>query len=104
MSTTKSMKLIDDAFVAHVWDQFSQREACTKKSGTNFFVSNDTMKGPGSRKIFFLIIKISVTVKIHPLCISGSERKFQMGQWGAVYVTSQALNILRESYCFCPLD
>ena len=31
-------------------------------------------------------MKISVTVKIHFLCTSGSERKFQMGPWGAVYV------------------
>ena len=58
------------------------------------------MKGPESRK---LIMKISVTVKIHPLCTSGSERKFQMGPWGAVYVTSQgdsSFKILRESYAF----
>ena len=27
-------------------------------------------------------MKISVTVKIHPLCTSGSERKFQMGPVG----------------------
>ena len=27
-------------------------------------------------------MKISVTVKIHPLCTSGSERKFQMGPMG----------------------
>ena len=73
---------------------------------TIFFVSNDTMKGPESREKIFLIMKISVTVKIHPLCTSGSERKFQMGPCGAVYVMSQGdstLNILRESYCFCPL-
>ena len=47
---------------------------------TFFFVSNDTMKGPESRKFF---LKISVTVKIHPLCTSGSERKFQMGPVGS---------------------
>ena len=40
------------------------------------------MKGPESRKKNFLILKISVTVKIHPLCTSGSERKFQMGPVG----------------------
>ena len=40
------------------------------------------MKGPESRKNFFLIMKISVTVKIHPFCTSGSERKFQMGPVG----------------------
>ena len=47
------------------------------------------MKGPESRKKKILIMKISITVKIHPLCTSGSERKFQMSPWGAVYVTSQ---------------
>ena len=78
-----------------------------KNQKLHFFVSNDIMKGPESRKFFFFILKISVTVKIHTLCTSGSDRKFQMGPWGAVYVTSQGdstLNILRESYCFCPLD
>ena len=53
-----------------------------------FFVSNDTMNGPESRKIIFLNIKISVTVKIHPLCTSGSQRKFKLGPWGAVYMTT----------------
>ena len=53
----------------------------------NFFfvsndTSNDTMKGPESRKFFLKTMKISVTVKIHPLCTSGSERKFQMGPVG----------------------
>ena len=32
------------------------------------------MKGPESRKIFFLIMKISVTVKIHPLYIRIREK------------------------------
>ena len=40
------------------------------------------MKGPESRKNFLKNMKISVTVKIHPLCTSGSERKFQMGPVG----------------------
>ena len=40
------------------------------------------MKGPESRKKFFKNMKISVTVKIHPLCTSRSERKFQMGPVG----------------------
>ena len=49
----------------------------------NFFlVSNDTMKGTESRKKNFKTMKISVTVKIHPLCTSGSERKFQNGPVG----------------------
>ena len=41
---------------------------------------NDTMKE--YRIFFFLTMKISVTVKIHPLCTSGSEKKFQMGPLG----------------------
>ena len=60
------------------------------------------MKGPESRKFLKKIIKISVTVKIHPLCTSDQRENFKWGPWGAVYVTSQGdstLNILRESYC-----
>ena len=69
--------------------QLQERKLCLDLKGglhpkkkTFFFVSNDTMKGPESRKKFLKIIKISVTVKIHPLCTSGSERKFQMGPVG----------------------
>ena len=58
--------------------QFYLREACTKKSETNFIVSNDTMKGPeSSKKNFFLIMKISVTVKIHPLCNPDQRENFK---------------------------
>ena len=67
--------------VAHVFNLFSEGWLAPKKT-TFFFVSNDTMKGPESSKIFKKIMKISVTVKIHPLCTSGSERKFQMGPVG----------------------
>ena len=53
-------------------------------------------------------MKISVTVKIHPLCTSGQRENFKWASpWGAVYMTSQgdsSVKILRGSYSFCPLD
>ena len=36
------------------------------------------MKGPESRNFFLKTTNISVTVKIHPLCTSGSERNFHV--------------------------
>ena len=48
------------------------------------------MKGPESRKKFFLNYENLCHCEIHPLCTSGSERKFRkMCPWGAVYVTSR---------------
>ena len=75
-----SMHLTNVFVPSEYFENFKGRLA--PKKNNFYFVSNDTMKGPQSRKKILKTMKISVTAKIHPLCTSGSERKFQMGPVG----------------------